>query len=717
MRLRLQSTTVSSSLPPLKAWFYHKSAPGSTIADLKKSICTTITSFSHENVQPDEFCCELDGFELLDELEVDGVLREGDLVLLQPKTTKTITRKRSSSSSSIISTQRTRLHRQPNPNKRKREDSSSSDSSSSDESSSDSDSSISSSDSSSSVSSVPSIRPSKLKPPVKNSIISQASSNAILPTVKPSLKTLPRESKPASGPHVPPGFGSVQTHKRNVRRRLKKRYDAAQKEGYTLDPTTLQRVPLVTPTLPKGVSEANSVALGPAVRNIDRGATKSTPNQCQMKAQTSTLVHQTPTVAQSQTQTPEPWAGMDPLALSMFSLGNKNKKKGFKSSMAMRMPRVGKKVFADEEGGAEQEQERNFIANATAEVINENGNAPISSVPSFTFTHPLRPPSQSPKTAPRTRPRLIPPSERYEAGQLPKNVFVTKVDVDVEYGQSMDAYQDGNEKKKKNGKKSAGYNESDIPPRKKQKASYWDDSSGETQIGVAPLPGAWESVEVVSGSALDTSTSNSQTNNLDRSEEIVMLDYGEDEATEDAHVNVNGYKYARSYPDFVSTDRVQRDYDTSYSQHLTIQDENEDDGNPGDVGVEELGGEEESKQVLIWTVAEDPERWEVFPKVDTEGQVKLSPGVLVGWKALTLNPATFSPEIMLHIGSIVFVSANSNLNAIVPQLIKVKLLPRPGVDSEDIELDDEGIDEEGNKTFSWNEVIDMGWRILEGIST
>ncbi|THV00536.1 hypothetical protein K435DRAFT_776465, partial [Dendrothele bispora CBS 962.96] len=309
---------------------------------------------------------------------------------------------------------------------------------------------------------------------------------------------------------------------------------------------------------------------------------------------------------------------MDSLALSMFSLGNKNKKKGFKSSMAMRMPRAGKKVFADEETAVQEQQKQRQVAGSVVAVADRDGGASASHTTpssSFTFTHPLQLPAEPQSEARarplRVRPRLIPPSERYAAGQLPKNMFVTSVDVEAEYGQSADGYgyqneneNEGKKKKKdkKNGKKAGNGNENgDVPAKKKQKTSYWDDDLEDTQMGVAPLPGVWESVGAASGSVLG-SKSHQATVQV-QSEEVTMLDYGEPEAEGVANASVNGFTNRRSFPDFVSTDRVERDYD--------------DDGEElGDVETEEP----ESKQTLIWTVAGDPDRWEAFSKVKPEGE-------------------------------------------------------------------------------------------------
>ncbi|KAK0506723.1 hypothetical protein EDD18DRAFT_1124844 [Armillaria luteobubalina] len=118
--------------------------------------------------------------------------------------------------------------------------------------------------------------------------------------------------------HVPPGWGSQQTRSRNQRRRLKKKYEA---EAAGSNPPTAPR--------PKALSSTNGVPLG----------------------------HKAP--------------AENELSLSMFSLGNKNKKKGFKQKLAL--PATPKIVFQAQ------------------------------------------------------TPRLVPPSEQED---LPTNMFVTSVDVE-----------------------------------------------------------------------------------------------------------------------------------------------------------------------------------------------------------------------------------------------------------------------------------------------
>ncbi|KAK0232632.1 hypothetical protein IW262DRAFT_7829 [Armillaria fumosa] len=148
-----------------------------------------------------------------------------------------------------------------------------------------------------------------------------SSSDSSSSTSSPSVVFVRKKSPPpAVKPqnHVPPGWGSQQTRSRNQRRRLKKKYEA---EAAGSNPPTAPR--------PKDLSSTNGVPLG----------------------------HKAPTESE--------------LSLSMFSLGNKNKKKGFKQKLAL--PATPKIVFQ-------------------AQTL-----------------------------------RLVPPSERED---LPTNMFVTSVDVE-----------------------------------------------------------------------------------------------------------------------------------------------------------------------------------------------------------------------------------------------------------------------------------------------
>jgi hypothetical protein len=99
----------------------------------------------------------------------------------------------------------------------------------------------------------------------------------------------------------------------------------------------------------------------------------------------------------------------------MGSLRNKNKKKGFKHSMAGPIPR--KIVFTDDE----RQRESNNIASAASKPGTRNEDLGLEMNVTDLQSSSTRKPFS----------RLIPPSELQELGQLPPNMFVTCVDVGV----------------------------------------------------------------------------------------------------------------------------------------------------------------------------------------------------------------------------------------------------------------------------------------------
>ena len=142
----------------------------------------------------------------------------------------------------------------------------------------------------------------------------------------------------------------------------------------------------------------------------------------------------------------------------MGSLRNKNKKKGFKQSMANPLP-----------------QKIVFTTNTTA-----SG----SQQPSLSAQDVLM---DEPSTSSGTiQPRLIPPSEIQELGQLPSNMFVTSVDVESEmWGEHLPSPKKQGKKKQKTfneGRYSAAADwhdssQKDIPSENGQFDDAHDDSS------------------------------------------------------------------------------------------------------------------------------------------------------------------------------------------------------------------------------------------------
>lgn len=124
----------------------------------------------------------------------------------------------------------------------------------------------------------------------------------------------------------------------------------------------------------------------------------------------------------------------------MASLGNKNKKKGYKQFLMGPVPK--KIVF--EEGGE-------TTVSGSGEVSG-SGSAPVSlplpqaSTSKEQILTSTRFQAIPPSTSQQPLPRLIPPSEIQERGELPPNMFVTSVDVEADLWNS-------NGRKKNKGKK------------------------------------------------------------------------------------------------------------------------------------------------------------------------------------------------------------------------------------------------------------------------
>ncbi|KAJ3789358.1 hypothetical protein GGU10DRAFT_53942 [Lentinula aff. detonsa] len=394
MRLRLQTTNVE--LPHLKAWFsFTEDSQPKSIADLKKSICTTIKSFSNASVTFRDIDLELDGFELLNELSTEGTLRDGDLLAIKRREEVGKKRKADDGDSSFPG-------KRPRRSKSKLLVSTASSSSSSSSSSSESEieSSASESDSTDSDS---------------DSDSDSSESSALNPNDRRKYSTIPRPPKPlpikptapVQQDHVPPGFGSIKTRKRNIRRRLKKKHEAPKVQG-AAD---------TVPSPPKRISIANIAPLG-------------------FKSNVSAA---TVTTAQ---QSSEAHSINDPLNLTMFSLGNKNKKKGYKYALAP--PTTQKKVFTELES---YNVSSSSALQGEAEADSDALNSPFPPSTTIFTSAP-----ENPSTTFRTR--VIPPSELQSLGKLPKNMFVTSVDVEE------DLWRNSLSKKKK----------------KKQRHDQWDEN-------------------------------------------------------------------------------------------------------------------------------------------------------------------------------------------------------------------------------------------------
>ncbi|KAK1218241.1 hypothetical protein PQX77_014614 [Marasmius sp. AFHP31] len=615
MRLRLES---SPPLPHLKAWFsssqlqcnpgmhssQHKSQPAK-ILDLKKSICATVKPLIEGGFRAEEIILELDGFELLDDLNVEELIRDGDLVVLGLKeladeqnletpntqSPERLGKKRKLGNGEAFQPCVTRLSEfnapnqpeilklhQSEPSRKRRkqqalsnsvssaassEASSSSDSSSSDSDSSsssdesddsDSDTSDSDASSSSSSSSAPSQAPTKPKKLSQNTITNTS------------------QKQTSTEKHVPPGQGSAQTRKRNMRRKLKRQHDAAAAaRGEECAPPS---------HAPKGLSDANIAPLG--IRPVPETTQPENPQNesVQMVVDFQQQLAQLPSQPSI-----DPSRDAD-LNISMFSLGNKNKKKGFKRQ-ALSFPNVaGKIIFGAAEGTGN-------LASLTQ--LPESSTSAGSQEPVLPFaTAPI----------PQMRPRLVPPSEKEALGLLPRNVFVSSVDVE-----------EGLEKQKK----------------KKKKHQSNTDVDEYHYVG-----------------------SSSTTN-------------------KDSH----GY---------VSCQREEEEVTLNY-------------GDGGEESVQEAGGEkteEEAKSRLLWTIAE--QSFDALSPISKDAKLEeaVHSGVVVAWKGLALNPMTYSPEILLHLASVLSTS---------PTGASIRKIVRPEWE--------EYVEQEEDENVGWERAVEEGWRIIK----
>ncbi|KAJ3823249.1 hypothetical protein F5880DRAFT_558413 [Lentinula raphanica] len=553
MRLRLQTTT--EELPPLKAWFsYPLDSPPRFIADLKNLICTTIKTFSTANISFRDIQLELDGFEILDELPTEQTLRDGDLLVItkrEERSSGSSKKRKATDDGSSIPEKRARSSKSETRPSRARIVSSSSASSSSASSSSSSSESESESSDSESDSDSDSSTLSLEKP---TTVSSQTRPSSTRPT------TVAQEN------HVPPGLGSTKTRKRNIRRRLKKKYEAYQ----------VQDVADPIPSPPKRVSFANRAPLGPRTTNAAAPASTTTAS--------STNGHPN---------------------LTMFSLGNKNKKKGYK--YALGPPTAQKKVFNDPDS-YDDPSSVSVRDETEAEVgVADMNQALPPSTAIFT--------SAPGDTSSKNRARVVPPSELQSLDRLPKNMFVTSVDVEADLWIRKGSYL---KKKKKQRQKE----------RENEHPSFMMDL---TQDGEEPP---------------------------------ITLDYG---AAEDEEV-----------------------LEEAISSSLL---------DPGANYVEA----EDTKTALIWSVVEND--YETLPPVTLDF---LQNGKLVAWKALALNPETYSPEVLLHIATVTAVSAAlTDENASSSLSVSIRRLIRPGCEELDME------DVEGS--FGWEDVQQMGWKAVNKV--
>jgi len=421
MRLRIQTFP---PLPDFKAWFsFEAHQVPHSIRELKKFLCSDIVVLKGACVSAREIQLLLDDFELLNESSFTAALRDGDLLCVKaslPQRSKFQDKGTQSAFQHLVHCyffkvplffffmnaellhrrKRKRMYEWEKVNKKHKvsgkqkivvpeplasspsvssSSESSSSSSSSESSSTASSSSSDSSDSSDSYSSAPSLQPSK---PL------EISHELGVPQIADSVSPKKKVKSTPEGPFVPPGYGKATTHARNLRRKRVRALQAEQRAESILQKTPAPHVLSTMNTIPLG-ERSSSRTLGHTEHGGDKGAT-------------TLIVDEETRVEEAE----------EVQGVMMASLGNKNKKKGFKKFLSAPVP---KKIVFTEDGQAIT----TLISASTAQ----------SSVSQLRMSNNE---SSTPLENCQSRPRLIPPSEIQECGKLPPNMFVTSVDVEAD---------------------------------------------------------------------------------------------------------------------------------------------------------------------------------------------------------------------------------------------------------------------------------------------
>ncbi|KAG9219430.1 hypothetical protein CCMSSC00406_0005324 [Pleurotus cornucopiae] len=373
MRVKIQT---NSPLPPLKAWYATKSleGPNPTIADLKKQICTNVDAIrAATKGRAAQLTLTLDDFELLDVSPLD-VLRDGDLIVIglnsaeeQATSSHLGKRKRSSSVKTPL---KYASKQKPPPSHSTSSSSSDLSESDSESTETESDSDSSDSDSDSSDDEPPPIRKNAKPTPL------------LRPTPpQPATSREPLTAKLASTNNVPPGQGLPRTQNRNKRRRVKRQ---AERQSTSAPPPP-----------PPGASSVNTLPI--PTKRPAADVVYALNNAFSTNDQSGTL-QPGDLAAISSDQATGHQTENEQIAITMSSLKNKNKKKGFKNASNRPIPQ--KIVFSD--------------------VANSKDDVEMAIVDNILHTEK------------RPLPRVIPPSENQARGELPPNMFVTSVDVEAE---------------------------------------------------------------------------------------------------------------------------------------------------------------------------------------------------------------------------------------------------------------------------------------------
>lgn len=233
---------------------------------------------------------------------------------------------------------------------------------------------------------------------------------------------------------MPPGQGKPSTHSRNRRRKKKREYQKLIKTGL------LEALPEVS-TIQKRLSEANNVPLGPSrIPGIIEPVSEPLPTSALARSSESTASQRAVALSNNSAVTSIPiqdqreaqdatstsnaeYVYVTPDQVMMGSLRNKNKKKGFKQSMAGPIPR--KIVFSHDDP--------NKLVSSTSKPDTQEVNATDLQLSLVSKLN------------------LISPSELQEQGKLPPNMFVTCVDVkagDLDFG-DLSSRKKGKKRKKK----------------------------------------------------------------------------------------------------------------------------------------------------------------------------------------------------------------------------------------------------------------------------
>lgn len=100
-------------------------------------------------------------------------------------------------------------------------------------------------------------------------------------------------------------------------------------------------------------------------------------------------------------------------------------------------------------------------------------------------------------------------------------------------------------------------------------------------------------------------------------------------------------------------------------------------------------------------------QWDSFPRVTDSSQIARN--TFIGWKALAINPRSFTPEMMLHQGRVKICDNQLTVEVIRDVLARAMKLSfgRPIiVDADDLEPVEE--------TFEWTDVLQGDFRIVKG---